>query len=72
MTDNQPIHLPRMKLTEEEALEVIDEAIQSLARERRIYDNGERRWSERTKRYEIVWAAVPGAIDKACEAGRPN
>ena len=53
MTDNQPIHLPRMKLTEEEALEVIDEAIQSLAREGRIYD-------------------TPGAIDKACEAGRPN
>ena len=57
--------LPRMKLTPEEALEVIEEAFQSLARDGRIYDTGERVWSERTKLYEIVWAAVPGAIDEA-------
>ena len=35
----------------------IEEAIQDLARQGLIVDSGRRRWSERTGRYEIVWAA---------------
>jgi biotin operon repressor len=35
--------------------EEIEEAIQRLAEEGLIVDSGERRWSARTGRYEIVW-----------------
>jgi hypothetical protein len=35
--------------------EEIEEAIQQLARDGLIVDSRERRWSERTGRYEIVW-----------------
>ena len=48
---------PMLLPNEEELLEAIDEAIQELAREGKIYDTGERRWSERTGSYQIVWAA---------------
>ena len=37
--------------------DAIEEAIQDLARQGLIVDTGHRRWSERTRRYEIVWAA---------------
>jgi hypothetical protein len=43
--------LPADRFTREE----IEEAIHRLAREGLIVDSGERRWSERTGRYEIVW-----------------
>jgi hypothetical protein len=43
--------LPAKRFTREE----IEEAIERLAREGLIVDSGERRWSERTGRYEIVW-----------------
>jgi hypothetical protein len=33
----------------------IDEAIQKLVRKGWIVDSGQRRWSQRTGRYEIVW-----------------
>ena len=33
----------------------IDEAIQDLVRKGLVVDSGQRRWSERTGRYEIVW-----------------
>jgi hypothetical protein len=42
---------PADRFTREE----IEEAIHRLAREGLIVDSGERRWSERTGRYEIVW-----------------
>ncbi len=51
---------------DEDTMEAIDEdniyksvnkAIQELAREGKIYDTGQRRWSERTGSYQIVWAA---------------
>jgi hypothetical protein len=42
---------PTDRFTREE----IEEAIHRLAREGLIVDSGERRWSERTGRYEIVW-----------------
>ena len=38
--------------------EAIEQAIQDLAREGLIVDTGQRRWSERTRSYQIVWAAV--------------
>ena len=40
----------------------IEEAIQELVRKGLLVDSGQRRWSERSKRYEIVW--------KATDAGR--
>jgi hypothetical protein len=42
-------------VTEEEAYEAIEEAFREFQREGRIYDSGERRWSNQTQRYEIVW-----------------
>ena len=33
----------------------IEEAIQDLARKGLVVDSGQRRWSQRTGRYEIVW-----------------
>jgi hypothetical protein len=38
--------------------DAIEQAIQDLARQGLIVDTGERRWSERTGRYHIVWAAT--------------
>jgi hypothetical protein len=37
--------------------DAIEQAIQDLAREGLIVDTGRRRWSERTRSYQIVWAA---------------
>jgi hypothetical protein len=34
---------------------LIEEAIQDLARKGLVVDSGQRRWSQRTGRYEIVW-----------------
>jgi hypothetical protein len=42
---------PADRFTREE----IEEAFHRLAREGLIVDSGERRWSEQTGRYEIVW-----------------
>lgn len=47
--------LPPTLLDEEATREAIDEALQEAARKGLIVDSGERRWSERTGRYEIVW-----------------
>ncbi len=44
--------------TDAEILRLIEEAIQDLVREGLVIDSGQRRWSERTKRYEIVWVAT--------------
>jgi hypothetical protein len=41
----------------EEVNDAIEQAIQDLAREGLIVDTGQRRWSERTRSYQIVWAA---------------
>jgi hypothetical protein len=38
----------------------VQKAVYELAAEGLIYDTGQRRWSERTQSYHIVWAAVPG------------
>jgi hypothetical protein len=42
---------------DDDAIEAIEQAIQDLARDGLIVDSGRRRWSDRTGRYEIVWAA---------------
>ena len=39
----------------EEILEAIDEALQEAVRSGIIVDSGQRRWSNLTGRYEIVW-----------------
>jgi hypothetical protein len=41
--------------------DAIEQAIQDLAREGLIVDSGRRRWSERTRSYQIVWAAAESA-----------
>jgi hypothetical protein len=45
--------------SEKETSRMIEEALRQLAEEGRIYDTGQRRWSERTQSYQIVWAATP-------------
>jgi hypothetical protein len=42
-------------LPDQEMLDAIDEALQRAVERGVIVDSGERRWSERTGRYEIVW-----------------
>jgi hypothetical protein len=39
--------------------EQFDEALRSLAAEGLICDTGRRKWSERTRSYQIVWMRVP-------------
>jgi hypothetical protein len=36
----------------------IEEAIQHLVRKGLVVDSGQRRWSQRTGRYEIVWKST--------------
>ena len=45
--------------TDERLHEEVMEALRSLAAEGLIYDTGRREWSERTRSYQVVWAAVP-------------
>ena len=45
--------------TDERLHAEVMEALLSLVAEGRIYDTGQRRWSERTRSYQVVWAAVP-------------
>jgi hypothetical protein len=40
-----------------EFYDAIEQAIQDLARKGLIVDSGRRRWSERTRSYQIVWVA---------------
>jgi hypothetical protein len=42
---------------DDDAIEAIEQAIQDLAWEGLIVDTGRRRWSERTRSYQIVWVA---------------
>ena len=45
--------------TDEEKYEMTEAAFRRLEAEGRIYDTGERGWSERTRTHQVVWAAVP-------------
>lgn len=42
----------------EDVNELVQEALEALAREGLIADSGRRRWSDRTGRYEVVWVAA--------------
>jgi len=43
--------------TDERLHEQVMEALRRMAAEGRIYDTGRRKWSERTRSYQVVWAA---------------
>jgi hypothetical protein len=45
--------------TDERLHEEVMEALRRLAAKGLIYDTGRRKWSERTRSYQVVWAAVP-------------
>jgi hypothetical protein len=45
--------------TDDEKYEMIEAAFRRLEAEGQIYDTGQRRWSERTRTHQVVWAAVP-------------
>ena len=47
------------RTTDERLHEQVMEALRRMAAEGRIYDTGRRKWSERTRSYQVVWAAVP-------------
>jgi hypothetical protein len=71
--------------TDQEKFKAVEEAVQRLVAQGRLYDTGMRRWSERTQTFQVVWAAVPNvAIFKPktkndgrsrtsgrCRAGQP-
>ncbi len=61
--ETEEFSLPGL-LSEAEVHEAIQEAIDDLAADGLIVDTGERRYSPRTGRYEIVWAAVPDRKNK--------
>ena len=53
---------PEQALTSERSLiKAIEQTLQKLARDGLIVDTGRRRWSKRTRSYQIVWAKAPGA-----------
>ena len=47
------------RTTHERLLELLREAVRRLAAEQGVYDTGRREWSEQTRSYEVVWAAIP-------------
>jgi hypothetical protein len=47
------------RTTHERLLEQVREAVRRLAAEQGVYDTGRREWSEQTRRYEVVWEAIP-------------
>ena len=50
---------PDMMRADQENAEAIEEAVERLKAQGLIYDTGQRRWSERTQSYQIVWAPFP-------------
>jgi hypothetical protein len=59
---NRPSRRPKF-FDKEFTLKEIEQALRRLANEGRIVDSGERRWSERSGRYEIVWK-LPDNVEK--------
>lgn len=47
--------------TDEEKYHFIEETFRRLAEEGLIYDTGKRKWSARTRSYQVIWARVPRA-----------
>jgi hypothetical protein len=56
--------------TDEQKYEMIEEAFRTLAAQGLIYDTGIRKWSERTRSYQVVWAAVPGKLPQLAHRKR--
>jgi hypothetical protein len=59
----------------QEIQKAIDEALERAARDGLIENSGERRWSNRTSRYEIVWRSkIFGQLqpDGSEEGGRSD
>jgi hypothetical protein len=46
-------------MTDEEWSEMFEQTCRELAADGLIYDTGQRKWSERMKSYQVVWAFVP-------------
>jgi hypothetical protein len=61
MSKRQPTRFPQSSFNEKEKHEATEQTLQKLAREGLIVDTGRRRWSKRTRSYQIVWAKAPGA-----------
>jgi hypothetical protein len=51
--------------------EQVQAAIRELVSQGKLYDTGERRWSERYQCWEIVWCAVPSEREKKTEMRKP-
>jgi hypothetical protein len=61
MSKRQPTCFPQSSFNEKEKHEATEQTLQKLARDGLIVDTGRRRWSKRTRSYQIVWAKAPGA-----------
>jgi hypothetical protein len=61
MSKRQPTYFPQSSFNEKEKHEATEQTLQKLARDGLIVDTGRRRWSKRTRSYQIVWAKAPGA-----------
>ena len=61
MSKRQPTYFPQSSFNEKEKQEATEQTLQKLARDGLIVDTGRRRWSKRTRSYQIVWAKAPGA-----------
>ena len=47
-----------------------DRLLESAARWGLLRDTGKRKWSERTRSYQIVWEAIPGKLESDWDAWR--
>jgi hypothetical protein len=61
MSKRQPTCFPQSSFNEKEKHEATEQTLQKLARDGLIVDTGRRRWSKRTRSYQIVWTKAPGA-----------
>jgi len=60
MSEHKPTRQPLSSLSKKERYKAIDEALQRLARSGLIVDTGRRRWSKRTRSYQVVWGEGSG------------
>jgi len=55
---------------DEEKRAYADQLLESAARWGLLRDTGKRKWSERTRSYQIVWEVVPGKLESDWDAWR--
>ena len=55
---------------DEEKRAYADELLGSAARWGLLRNTGKRKWSERTRSYQIVWEAIPGKLESDWDAWR--